>query len=652
MPTATEMQFETYGVGPANRAAVEAARAVAESPETAHSPLVLFGSAGVGKTHLLHAIAHAVARTRPTTRVEYLTRDDFAARLHDDADADETARFWHNWGQVDVLLLDDVRPLAEGPETQIELLRILEALHGTGRQVVMTSDRAPGAMSGVDARLVTRLEAGLAVEIGAPDYDTRVAILQAACRGRGVELEPGVVEEIARIEIGNAREPLALLNRILGVQALGEGAVQPDEVLALLDDVPAARAAAGGRGTPPGTSTLDFQSFVTDIASAVAEHVEAWKSHVADAVSRWKAAGYRTRALERLLDEPTAPPNYEAVLRGFAATVQRLRSLEAEAVEADASLSGHDVFRDPERLQDAEAMVQQARAGAVELPGPSVEFSRTGFEVGTSNQHAVRAVDSVAAEPGRRYNPLLIVGPMGVGKTHLLNAVGHEMTDATGGGARVACVNAQQFSDEFIAALRDGNAPQWRARYRRVDALCLDDLQVVAGKERTQEEVFHLMDDLLEAGKQVVCAADRAPKDLPGLDERLRTRFESGLVVEVAPPDQALRAQLYRRFLDGVAEGELDALAAYLAARPTARVGDLIATVQRLTAAADAESTPLTMAVARRELDPAGPTPRPMPTPLTAAPAVRAASDMFFLDDEKVVWDWTDVASRVIEELR
>ncbi|MGH7670444.1 MAG: DnaA ATPase domain-containing protein, partial [Gemmatimonadaceae bacterium] len=325
--------------------------------------------------------------------------------------------------------------------------------------------------------------------------------------------------------------------------------------------------------------------------------------------------------------------------------------LESEAVEADPSLTGHVVFRDPERMREAEAMVQRARAGAVDLPGPSVEFSRAGFEVGKSNQRAVRAADAVAAEPGKRYNPLIIIGPEGTGKTHLLNALGHELGNASGGAAVVACVTGQQFADEFIAALREGTEIQWRRRYRRVDALLMDDMQAVAGKERTQDEVFGLFSELLGTGKQLVFTAGQSPKDVAGLDERLRARFEGGLVVELAAPDVAMREQLYRRFLDGVAADQIEPLVHYLASRPASGVPDIIETIHRLSASADALGAPLSVDVARRELEAPEPTVGRMPTPVSAAPVVRAASDVFFLDDEKVVWDLHDVAARVIEEM-
>jgi chromosomal replication initiation ATPase DnaA len=647
------MRFENYVVGAANKMAVSAARSVIEKPGLSYNPLVIYGGSGVGKTHLLQAIGNAITDAQPALKVEYLTLDDFVGQLHAAVAAGATDKFKQQWGRVDVLLLDDIQFLTERRETQSELLRLLEALQGTGRQIVMTSDRPPAEIADVDRRLITRLSGGLVVDIGAPDYETRVAILHAKCRERGVELQPGVVEQVGRVEAGNVRELQGLLNRVMAFQSLGDEPVRAEDVLTLLEDAPGASGLAAAPPAPAatGAAALDFQSFLTDIASAVAEHVEGWKSRVSEAVAGWKTAGYRTESLERLLDEPEAPANFEAVLRGFGAAVKRLKELEAEAVAADPGLSGHDVFRDPERLRAAQAMVQRARSGAVELPGPSVEFSRTGFAVGKSNQMAVRAVDTVAAEPGKRYNPLIIVGGHGLGKTHLLNALGHELGNASGGAATVACVSGQAFTDEFIAALRDGTVDQWRRRYRRVDALLMDDIQVIAGKERTQDEVFHLFNDLLGAGKQLAFTSVQAPRELNGLDERLRSRFEGGLVVELAPPDADLRQDLYRRMLGG-APGQYDALVAYLGSRPADSVSAIIETVQRLTAAADALGTALTVEVARRELEGPEPTAAARPTPAGAAPAVRAASDVYFLDDEKVVWEWPDVASRVIEELR
>jgi chromosomal replication initiator protein len=181
---------------------------------------------------------------------------------------------------------------------------------------------------------------------------------------------------------------------------------------------------------------------------------------------------------------------------------------------------------------------------------------------------------------------------------------------------------------------------RWRTRYRGADALVIDDVQFVAGKERTQEELFHVFNSLHSEGKQLVFASDRPPRQLDGLEERLRSRFEGGLVVEVQAPDRALREKLYAHYLHDVDTPERDALISYLADRPSASVREVIGIVNRLKAAADIANMPLLLAVAKTELD---------VVPAPHAPSVRAA-DSFFLDDEKIVWHLPDLGARLIED--
>ena len=569
MAVDVRMRFENYVVGAANKMAVAAARSVTQEPGLSYNPLVVYGGSGVGKTHLLQAIGNAIAEAQPALKIEYLTLDDFVGQLHSAVAAGETDRFKQRWGRVDVLLLDDIQFLTERRETQSELLRLLEALQGTGRQIVMTSDRPPTEIADVDRRLVTRLAGGLAVDIGPPDFETRVAILHAKCRERGVALEPGVVEAVGRVEAGNVRELQGLLNRVIAFQSLGGEPVHAADVPTLLDGEPPQAEAPGDAAPAAAGGALDFQSFLTDIASAVAEHVEGWKSRVAQAVTGWKNAGYRTHSLERLLDEPAEPANFDALLRGFGAAVKRLKDLESEAVAADPALAGHDVFRDPERLRDAQAMVQRARSGAVELPGPSVEFSRTGFGVGKSNQLAVRAVDAVAAEPGKRYNPLIIHGPSRrrARRTCSTRSATHSPTRAGARRPWRAC-SAQQFIDEFIGALRDGTVDQWRRRYRP-GGRAADRRRAVR-----RGQGAHAGRAVLPVQRPARCRqaarasrATAARRDLPGLEDRLRSRFEGGLVVELAPPDRGCWTKLFRRFLGGVPAGQVDPLVA-LPGRP------------------------------------------------------------------------------------
>lgn len=152
---------------------------------------------------------------------------------------------------------------------------------------------------------------------------------------------------------------------------------------------------------------------------------------------------------------------------------------------------------------------------------------------------AVHAARAAAAEPGARYNPLVLVGPAGSGKTHLLHAVGNALAEA--GVERVACVSAAEFSDLLIAAIEKDMVAAWRARMRRLGALLLDDVHVLADRERTQEELFVLFNALFERGVQLVFTTSRRPAELAGLAPRLVSRLEGGLVAELVPPPRQER---------------------------------------------------------------------------------------------------------------
>ena len=632
-------RFDNYVVGSANRLAVAAAHAVADAPGAVYNPLFIYSGSGLGKTHLMNAIGNQALSINPVLNVEYVPLEDFVEQLHASIATAEMDRFKQRYGRVDVLLIDDMQFLTGRRETQSELLRLLNALQGTGRQIVMTSDRPPAEIADVDERLVSRLSGGLIVDIGAPDFETRVAILRAKCEERQGSFAPGVIEELARVEFNNVRELQGALNRLLAHQAL-DGTLTPSQVRTLIGTPEAQPAVAGT------DSHDEFLSFLTDIAGAVAVQLEPWKVRIGESIAYWGGEGYRTAALEQLMAEDVEPLNYEALLRGFAQTVDKLKELEQQASSVDPSLGGNELFRDPERLAEATTFVEQALAGSVPPAGPQPAFARSAFEESTSNQMAVRAADAVVEQPGARYNPLFLSGPSGVGKTHLLNAIGNELARAGGDDYRVACVGAQLFMDELIAALQEGTIERFRGRYRSADALLIDDVQFVGGKERTQEELFHVFNYFHSEGRQLVFASDVPPKEIEGLEDRLRSRFEGGLVVELGAPDRVLREKLYGRFLTDAKVDAVPELLAYLAERAATSVREIIGTVHRVCAAAESLSEPLTLALARQVLEAGG-------GPATLAPtSVRQAADTFFLDDEKLVWEWPDAASRLVEEMR
>jgi len=177
---------------------------------------------------------------------------------------------------------------------------------------------------------------------------------------------------------------------------------------------------------------------------------------------------------------------------------------------------------------------------------PLIErYTFRSFVEGRSNRLAVAGTKAVAKQPGTAYNPLVLYGGVGLGKTHLMHAIGHEVL-RTGKG-QVAYVTGEMFTTEFVSAIRERRVEEFRRRYRNIDVLLLDDVQFIADKDRTEEEFFHTFNTLYQTQKQIVLCSDRAPKDLLSMDPRLRSRFECGLIADIKPPDLETRIAILQR---------------------------------------------------------------------------------------------------------
>ncbi len=652
--------FDSFVVGAANRLAVTAGRTVAESPGAAYNPLFIYSGSGLGKTHLLMAVGHAAKKAAPKLNIEYLTLDEYVEAFHASVAAGQGDAFRRRFQNVDVLLVDDVQFLTNRKEMQSELLRLTEALQAAGRQIVLTSDRPPPDIADLDERLISRLSGGLVVDMGTPDYETRVAILRRKAEERGARFEPGVLETVAQAEVGNVRELMGALNRLVAFQAVNDTSINAETVKQILGlvgeeggaappgDGRTRAAAKGGKAGGGGTGGGDeFGEFLADVTVTVGKAVEAWRARVGEAVLRWEGEGYRTHRLEALLQRD-APGAVDKAIAAFAEDVERLKALEEEVAELDPQAAGQSVFRDPERLSEAEEAAAKVREGAAPPPGPSAAFPLAAFAVGPSNQVAVSAARAALERPGKKYNPLVLVGKSGLGKTHLLNAIGLELT--RGKRAVVACLSTQAFIDELIAAIDGNHVDWWRARYRRATALLLDDIHLLAGKERTQEELFNLFNLLQDKDRQLVFTAPAHPNTLSGLEERIVSRLEGGLVAELKEPDRAVKRAVLERLLAQQGANPEPALIDYLADRPTDSVRSLVGLLQRVVGAAAAQDGPLSAGLAREVLE--GQAPRDTRRGGFRASGLVVSSLGGIKSREKVVWDWVDVADRVIEDFR
>ncbi len=243
--------------------------------------------------------------------------------------------------------------------------------------------------------------------------------------------------------------------------------------------------------------------------------------------------------------------------------------------------------------------VEPIFGSAVGQINPRFQFSN--FVVGSCNQFAHAAARAVANSPSRSYNPLFIYGGVGVGKTHLMHAIGRELLDRYP-SMRIVYTSSERFMNEMISSLKSERMPAFHRHYRSADVLLVDDIQVLAGKERTQEEFFHTFNELYDHQKQIVISSDSAPKSTPGLVERLRSRFEWGLMVDIQPPDLETKMAI----LDKKAEMEGITLPEdvrnYIATKTKSNVRELEGALLKLIAYSEVTGSTITLPMAQQVL--------------------------------------------------
>ncbi len=522
------LTFGSFVVGPANRLASAAAKRAAESPGTSYNPLFLYSPPGLGKTHILTAIAHKSAQSNADLTVEYMPLEEYLDRLEGSLQAGEADDLKDLYGDLDILLLDDVQFLTGQPEAQEMLLKTLDQLTAAGGQIVLASDRPPAEINGLDARLLSRFSGGLIVDLGAPEYETRVAIVHKKTAERGQTLEKGVAEAVAKAPLKNVRELGGVLNKIFAMQDLEDRRVSLTEVGALMEAQDKATSLSGGSD--------EFGSFLDDLASSVADAVEEqeepWRKAIGDMIVSAERQGFTVARLDAL-QGGSEPGDWEKTIEGFKADIQRLHEIdnELERLGNPWPEAAQGLLEDPDRVEEAEALLTSVRERQRPFPelaeGPQLH-DLDGFE-----NIAVKAAAQIVGEEKPEYSPLYVwSSDEGVART-LLGAVGRTFRESHPDG-RMAIGSVEVFATDFIRALGEGVAGAWRERWWTVDLLLVHGIQQLSETERAQDEFFHLFEALKRRGARMMLSADRPPSAIATIDDRLRSRFEGGLVLELS----------------------------------------------------------------------------------------------------------------------
>jgi chromosomal replication initiation ATPase DnaA len=526
--------FESFVIGPANRLAAAAAKRAADAPGSSYNPLFIYSPSGLGKSHILSAMAHYTARVHPEWDVKYLQVEGFLDELAQALEQGAEDKMRERYEGLNFLLLDEVQFLTGHKEAQEMLLRLLDVLSKGGSQIVLAADRTPADIDGLDARLVSRFAGGLIVDMAAPEYETRVAILNRKAEERNQKLESGVAQAIARLDLKNVRELAGALNKVLAVQELEGRQVGADEAGKLVGAKPSAPA-----GGALGTDLLgEFGSFIEELSSTVAQKVEhedtPWRRVIRETAEVFEQDGYSASRLRRLLESDQEPPNVQQMLDDYRSDIARLRqiSTELDRVGNPWPEAAVGVLKDPERIDEGESLlasaIERVRPFPIVGEGPNLDQIASCFQ-----EVASGAAAKLITEERPEYNPLYVWSSSEKDAHALLAATVRSFKEHDSMG-NIAITSAEEFGEDFIRALSEGTAGAWRERWWTVDLLVVYGAQGLSDTERAQDEFFHLFEAAKKRGAKILITADRPPSDIRDIDDRLRSRFDSGLSVELS----------------------------------------------------------------------------------------------------------------------
>jgi len=519
--------FDTFVVGPANRLASAAAKRAAESPGTAYNPLFIYSASGLGKSHILMAVAHHAGRTNEQFRTRYQTLEGFLQELEDALESGDRDGMRDAYRNLDILLMDDVQFLAGQPEAQEMLLATLDALTASESQIVLASDRPPAEIDGLDARLVSRFSGGLIVDISPPELETRIAIIRKKVQERGQSLEPGVAEALARYPFRNIRELGGALNRVLATQDLEGRRLRPSDIPAIVGNAVDVEPETGASG---GTV---FDEVVDAVATQVDYQEAKWRKQTRELAEAAGRDGYVVVRLRAMLEKEAEPDDWKERLERFRDDIARLREIDRELdrIGNPWPEAAGAMLRDPDRRDEAEGFLASVRERVRPFPrisdGPTLELL-----AGDVPTIALKASAQLVAPERPQYNPLYLWSRDSDSAVQLLAAAGRTYA-AANPDDRMAVTSVKAFAEDFVRALGDGVAGAWRERWWTVDLLLVYGAQDLSETERAQDEFFHLFEALKRRGSRVLMTANCPPSEIEEIDDRLRSRFEGGLVLEV-----------------------------------------------------------------------------------------------------------------------
>jgi hypothetical protein len=349
------MTFESFVVGPGNRVAWEAARTVSESPGAAYNPLFIYSETGLGKTHLLAAIANRTRELQPGVRVVYSSLEKILRDLEAGGEAEARYR------DAEILLIDDLQFLKDRLGAQEALFHVLDHMLMGGRQVALACDEPPLEMAGLDDRLLSRFSGGLVVDIDPPNLQTRKAILERRLSDMGAELSRGVIDAIARVALENVRQLKGALHRVLALQRAEQREIGAEEVNRILGDLISDRDVSwwDEEGTPDAS---EFEEFLTDVSHVVEDAVRSprWQEDLARAILTWESEGYRTARLEAFLDSDE-PVDAARIIEEYERDIEVLRRIEVELERLDAKALRSAPVKDPDRLPELRSILEGVR---------------------------------------------------------------------------------------------------------------------------------------------------------------------------------------------------------------------------------------------------------------------------------------------------